>query len=329
MRFQYLSTATLVAGVKASELHQGHYHANQYNYLEVIPPRIAFALAISCRSSVIGQCLGSSLHQTCPSHRPREHEPSCPWRRRCHQSLRREGMEGTCRRGRRPRRFASPISQHPNHQLTHFPLATLKDDDVEDSDDEPDETDTLARESKALRSRQPVAVKQPTGRVVGIIKRNWRASVSPLTGLPISPLISHQLRLPHRQHLPHLDPQHLPRPPNRLCHPRLPSAPSYPHPDPPSARAPRPKDPCHHRRLGHHLTLPHRPLRPRSRQGREQGSRAGESPPRIRGPLPSVWKGYPRLLARRGRALGCPAQGRGTARVAGKGGFEGVGRVQH
>ena len=55
--------------------------------------------------------------------------------------------------------------------LTHFPLATLKDDDVEDSDDEPDETDTLARESKALRSRQPVAVKQPTGRVVGIIRR--------------------------------------------------------------------------------------------------------------------------------------------------------------
>ena len=32
---QYLSSATLIAGVKAGELHQGHFNANQYNYLEV------------------------------------------------------------------------------------------------------------------------------------------------------------------------------------------------------------------------------------------------------------------------------------------------------
>lgn len=31
---QYLPTATLIAGVKAGELHQGHFNANQYNYLE-------------------------------------------------------------------------------------------------------------------------------------------------------------------------------------------------------------------------------------------------------------------------------------------------------
>jgi hypothetical protein len=32
---QYLPTATLAAGVKAGELHQGYFNANQYNYLEV------------------------------------------------------------------------------------------------------------------------------------------------------------------------------------------------------------------------------------------------------------------------------------------------------
>ena len=31
---KYLPTATLLAGVKAGELHQGHFNANQYNYLE-------------------------------------------------------------------------------------------------------------------------------------------------------------------------------------------------------------------------------------------------------------------------------------------------------
>lgn len=31
---QYLPTGVLVAGVKAGELHQGHFNANQYNYLE-------------------------------------------------------------------------------------------------------------------------------------------------------------------------------------------------------------------------------------------------------------------------------------------------------
>lgn len=31
---QYLPAATLAAGVKAGELHQGHFNANQYNYLE-------------------------------------------------------------------------------------------------------------------------------------------------------------------------------------------------------------------------------------------------------------------------------------------------------
>lgn len=34
MNMQYLPSATLISGVKAGELHQGHFNANQYNYLE-------------------------------------------------------------------------------------------------------------------------------------------------------------------------------------------------------------------------------------------------------------------------------------------------------
>ena len=38
--FKYLSTSTLLAGIKAGQLHQGHFNANQYNYLEVTPSLI-------------------------------------------------------------------------------------------------------------------------------------------------------------------------------------------------------------------------------------------------------------------------------------------------
>jgi exosome complex exonuclease DIS3/RRP44 len=34
-RVQYLPLATLTAGVKTGRYHQGHFNANQYNYLEV------------------------------------------------------------------------------------------------------------------------------------------------------------------------------------------------------------------------------------------------------------------------------------------------------
>lgn len=57
--------------------------------------------------------------------------------------------------------------------------ATLKNDDVEESGDEADENDTLvqARESRAVRTVHAPAERQPTGRIVGIVKRNWRAYV--------------------------------------------------------------------------------------------------------------------------------------------------------
>lgn len=55
--------------------------------------------------------------------------------------------------------------------------ATLKDDDAEESDEE---GERVIVDEKALRtefSSRPITEKQPTGRVVGIIKRNWRAYV--------------------------------------------------------------------------------------------------------------------------------------------------------
>jgi hypothetical protein len=49
---QYLPTATLAAGVKAGELHQGYFNANQYNYLEV---RASVSVLHMMLTSSIGQ----------------------------------------------------------------------------------------------------------------------------------------------------------------------------------------------------------------------------------------------------------------------------------
>jgi exosome complex exonuclease DIS3/RRP44 len=62
-------------------------------------------------------------------------------------------------------------------------IATLKNDDVADSDDEGEGEGAggdveLAREREEARAvSASSAEKQPTGRVVGIVKRNWRATV--------------------------------------------------------------------------------------------------------------------------------------------------------
>ena len=58
--------------------------------------------------------------------------------------------------------------------------ATLKNDDAEESDEE---GERLTVDEKALRTEpsRPITEKQPTGRIVGVIKRNWRAYV--VTGL--------------------------------------------------------------------------------------------------------------------------------------------------
>jgi exosome complex exonuclease DIS3/RRP44 len=62
---------------------------------------------------------------------------------------------------------------------------TLKNDDADESDEE---GERVIVDEKALRnepSSRPITEKQPTGRVVGIIKRNWRAYV--VTSLPWYP----------------------------------------------------------------------------------------------------------------------------------------------
>ena len=60
-------------------------------------------------------------------------------------------------------------------------LVTLTNDNAEDSEEEGDDLMVHEHESKALRierTKTPSSEMQPTGRVVGVIKRNWRAYVS-------------------------------------------------------------------------------------------------------------------------------------------------------
>lgn len=55
--------------------------------------------------------------------------------------------------------------------------ATLKNDDAEDSEEEGD-TDQVLAEKKLLQkdsTKKLAAERQPTGRVVGVVKRNWRS----------------------------------------------------------------------------------------------------------------------------------------------------------
>ena len=55
----------------------------------------------------------------------------------------------------------------------------LKNDDAEDSEDEEHEDDVEAeaerRHLHAESAKKLAAEKQPTGRIVGMIKRNWRS----------------------------------------------------------------------------------------------------------------------------------------------------------
>ncbi|KII94407.1 hypothetical protein PLICRDRAFT_100657 [Plicaturopsis crispa FD-325 SS-3] len=137
----YLPTSTLVAGVKAGELHQGHFNANQYNYLEGSVPVPEFSKPIllvgreSMNRAVQGDVVVVEVFDE--------------------------------------KEWKAPADEVVDQD------ATLKNDDAEESDEE-EESEALAEETKLLRSemaKASAAEKQPTGRVVGIIKRNWRAYV--------------------------------------------------------------------------------------------------------------------------------------------------------
>ncbi|KAF8714246.1 hypothetical protein AX14_012862 [Amanita brunnescens Koide BX004] len=143
----YLPASTLLAGVKAGELHQGHFNANQYNYLEgqVSTPAFNKPVLLQGRENMNRSVHGDIVVV--------EVFPEAEW--------------------------SAPADEVVDQD------ATLKDDDAESSGDERDEdelNEALSREKKLLLKEQRAKQKkmqerQPTGRVVGIIKRNWRAYV--------------------------------------------------------------------------------------------------------------------------------------------------------
>jgi len=129
----------LAAGVKAGELHQGHFNANQYNYLEgsvsvpAFPKPVLLIGRENMNRAVNGDVVVVEVFDE--------------------------------------KEWKAPADEVVDQD------ATLKNDDAEDSaDDDDDEGDEVrARESKVVQSEKRGLDKQPTGRIVGIIKRNWRA----------------------------------------------------------------------------------------------------------------------------------------------------------
>ncbi|KAG2013854.1 mitotic control protein dis3 [Coprinopsis cinerea AmutBmut pab1-1] len=138
---EYLPSSTLLAGVKAGQLHQGHFNANQYNYLEgsVNVPAFDQSILLIGRENMNRATNGDIVVV--------EVFPEDEWK--------------------------APADEVVDQETT------LKNDDVEDSGDEDDTTTDLvaAKESKVLSSDQRSSRRQPTGRVVGVIKRNWRPYV--------------------------------------------------------------------------------------------------------------------------------------------------------
>ncbi|KAF8878229.1 hypothetical protein BD779DRAFT_1663839 [Infundibulicybe gibba] len=133
-RPKYLPAATLMAAVKAGQLHQGHFNANQYNYLEGNVPVPAFSKPVllvgreNMNRAVQGDVVVVEVF----------HE----------------------------REWKAPADEVV---------------DQEESGDEADDNEAIEEkieEQKALLDNSKrTSEKQPTGRIVGIIKRNWRAYV--------------------------------------------------------------------------------------------------------------------------------------------------------
>lgn len=73
--------ATLLTGVKSGHLHQGHFNANQYNYLEVRGIFTVFGEDADCDPA--GQRPRPCVRPAGIANRPGEHEPRRAGRRRC------------------------------------------------------------------------------------------------------------------------------------------------------------------------------------------------------------------------------------------------------
>ncbi|KAH9834605.1 RNB-domain-containing protein [Rhodofomes roseus] len=137
----YLPMSTLGAGVKSGQLHQGHFNANQYNYLEGNVPVAAFDKPIlligreNMNRAVQGDVVAVEVFS------------ESEWKAPADEVVEQE--------------------------------TTLRNDDADESEEENDDEEAIAERKvlQAERARREASVRQPTGRVVGIIKRNWRSYV--------------------------------------------------------------------------------------------------------------------------------------------------------
>ncbi|KAG9019626.1 exosome catalytic subunit dis3, partial [Tulasnella sp. 427] len=144
---EHLSVSSSKAGVASGHFHQGHFNASKYNYLEGTVNVPAFSKPVllvgreNMNRAVDGDIVAVEVY------------PQSEWRTETDEVLDQE--------------------------------ATLKDDDPEDSDAE-DDHDEETSEKKAIHRESPdtkldprkgPSEPQPTGKIVGIIRRNWRAYV--------------------------------------------------------------------------------------------------------------------------------------------------------
>ncbi|KAJ6569587.1 hypothetical protein B0H19DRAFT_1136142 [Mycena capillaripes] len=156
MYSEYFSDSILQAGLSTGKLHKGHFNASTYNYLQgsVSVPGYPKPVLLIGRENLNRAVHGDMVVI--------EVLDEAKW-----------GVEGD-----------EVVDQE----------ATLKNDDA-DSDEDEENDDVIRQEAKAVRASEAMAQqkeKQPTGRVVGIIKRNWRpivchvdATALPSTG-PVS-----------------------------------------------------------------------------------------------------------------------------------------------
>ncbi|KAJ7651983.1 hypothetical protein DFH06DRAFT_995753 [Mycena polygramma] len=138
---EYLSESILQAGISTGKLHKGHFNASTYNYLQgsVSVPSYPKPVLLIGRENLNRAVHGDMVVI--------EVLDEAKW-----------GVEGD-----------EVVDQE----------ATLKNDDA-DSDEDEENDDVIRQEAKAVRASEAMAEqkeKQPTGRVVGIIKRNWRPIV--------------------------------------------------------------------------------------------------------------------------------------------------------
>ncbi|KAH9043000.1 RNB-domain-containing protein [Lactarius hengduanensis] len=142
---EYLPTGALTAGVKAGQLHQGHFNASQFNFLEGSVNVEAFGkpILLSGRENMNRAVHGDIVVVEVFS----EQE----WK--------------------------APTDEVVDQESADQCKAALKNDDAEESDEE---GERVVVEEKTPRTEVPSRApteKQPTGRIVGIVKRNWRAFV--------------------------------------------------------------------------------------------------------------------------------------------------------